>query len=133
MRKISPKKYAVSLYESTVGLSESEISTRLSSFVKLLAEHKKLSQADKIIKAYRHYANEQEGVVEVTATTIAPLEGTAKKMIVSNLEKILSQKIVLHEIIDKKILGGIILQYDDVVLDGSAVDKLEQLKDKLNN
>jgi len=131
MRKISPKKYAISLYESLQGIEKREIPEVIKSFVALLARNKDLKKADKIVKAFRDYINEQERILEVLAISAEPLDSQFKEEIIDYLESSLNKEIELKEQTDKNLVGGVILKYGDVVVDGSVKKRIELLADSL--
>ncbi len=131
MHKITPHQYAVGLYESITGQSESAIPGILKRFVALLDEHKQLSQADKIIAAFHQYMNEQEGIVDVTATTTTPLDQSQQQEITESLAALLEKQIVLHNVVNPSIMGGMVIKYGDTVADGSIRTKLQSLGEHL--
>lgn len=130
MRKISVKKYAISLYE-IVKEGKVGISQTIDNFVKLLIKNNDLSRVDKIIEAFDEYAKEQEGMIEVEAKTARVLDKKDRESIVENLEKTLNKKVSLKEEQDKELIGGIVLKYKDTVVDGSIKKKLESLNNQL--
>lgn len=131
MRKITPRQYAISLYESVATAEQSALSGILKRFVALLAEHQQLSQADKIIKAFRRYLHEQEGIVAVTTTTATPLDHAHAEEITAALKQALHKEIELETVVDPAIMGGIVVRYGDHVADGSIRSRLEALGEHL--
>lgn len=127
MRKVNAKKYAVSLYEATQGASQSEVSKMVKSFVNILVQHKRLSQADKVIKAFSKYADEKQNIIEVTVTTAEKMSSQRSQKLTKELELHLDKKVVLAEAIDDSLLGGITLRYGDTVADGSVKQQLSLL------
>jgi F-type H+-transporting ATPase subunit delta len=131
MTKITPRQYAVSLYESIAGKKPAEVSPLVQSFVALLQEHRVLSQADKIVTAFRQYAYEQEGIVAVTATTAQEMDHVTTASIIKSLENVLGKKVVLRSAVDSEQMGGLKVRFGDVVVDGSIRTRLAALKDHL--
>lgn len=131
MRKVSPKKYAISLYESLQVIEKEKIPEVIKSFVALLARNKDLKKADKIIKAFRDYLNEQERILEVSAISAWPLDSQFREEIIKHLTNFLNKEIELKEQTDKSLIGGVVLKYGDVVVDGSVKKRIELLADSL--
>ncbi|MFA6098229.1 MAG: ATP synthase F1 subunit delta [Patescibacteria group bacterium] len=131
MSKISPKKYAVSLYEAIKAVPKEKTGAMLGNFIKLLAKNNDLSQADKIIRAYNEYANLSENVLELSIISVEKIDENLKNNIVSHLGKTFNKKIELHEKIDKSLIGGAVLKYGDTVVDGSIKKRLATLKQTL--
>jgi F-type H+-transporting ATPase subunit delta len=131
MRKISAKKYAISLYEATLGVKEPGLPVMMDNFVKLLIKNNAFSQAPKIMVAFDEYAKEKEGILDVEARSAKPLAQTEKEKVIHHLQTALNKKIHLKEIVDHKLIGGIVLHYQDTVIDGSIKKRLEVLKENL--
>lgn len=131
MRKISAKKYAISLYEATLGVKEPELPGMMDNFVKLLIKNNAFSQAPKIMAAFDEYAKGREGILDVEARSAKPLNQTEKERVIHHLQTALNKKIHLKEIVDHKLIGGIVLHYQDTVIDGSIKRRLQVLKDNL--
>jgi F-type H+-transporting ATPase subunit delta len=131
MRNISPRKYAISLYESLCDIQKNEISAVIKSFVSLLVRNKDISKADKIVKAFRKFYCEKENILEVSVTTAGLLDDDIKAMVIKQLNGSLNKEIELQATTDKSTIGGIILKYDDTVVDGSVKRRIELLADSL--
>ena len=95
MRKITPKKYAISLYEVTQNASRDAIGESVKNFIKLLVQHKRLSQAEKVIKAFSKYADEQENILEVSVTTVDKMADKQRRSLIKELEKHFSRNVIL--------------------------------------
>ena len=133
--KIKPKQYAVALYETLLGLSDKEANVVIGKFVALLQQRNILRLAPQIIKQFKKYADDKEGVVDLkiktshksTEKTISEI----KKVLPDLIEKDIKKVNVVEEI-DEKLLGGFILECDDFVFDSSLKNKLKVLKNNLN-
>lgn len=131
MRKITPKKYAISLYEASKDASKPALKGLVKNFITILARSKQLSQADKIIKAFRHYAHQEENIIDVMITSTESVNDAVRQDIIKKLEKSLGKKVVLHESVDPSLVGGMVVQYGDTVIDGSVINRLDQLSQSL--
>ena len=127
MRKITPKKYAQSLYESLQDKDKSEISNVIKSFIQVLVRNKDISKAEKIINAFHDYMNEQEGIQSVSVYSVEPLDKNTRHEIETGLKAALKKEIELEEYIDKELIGGVMLKYGDVVADGSVKKQIDSL------
>lgn len=127
MRKTTPKKYAISLYESLKDAEKDKITGILKSFIFLLVKNKQLAKADKIIEAFKRYANEQEGLLELSLFSAEKLDACLKDQIIEYLEQSLNKKIEAKDYTDKNLIGGIVLKYGDKVIDGSVKRRIELL------
>jgi len=107
------------------------ISADTRNFIKLLVEKGRFNLFEKIAESYRKYFDSDRGVEEVTAVVPFALSGDAEARLVSALEKRLGKKISLSTRIDPDILGGIIVQTQSQVIDGSFRGKLKGLRQSL--
>jgi F-type H+-transporting ATPase subunit delta len=130
MRKISAKKYAISLYESLEEAPEKEVHELIKDFIKLLIRKNQINLIGKILLEFEKHWNEKEGIKKVEVTTSQPL--LHKKIITDELKKYLQKTIELEEKVDKEIIGGLIIKYDDILIDGSVKKRLAILRQKLS-
>ena len=152
--KIKEGKYAQTLYELTNGKNNSDINAVVSNFIKVLAKNGQIKLASKIIQKFNEIWNAGEGIVEAQVISTHKLESAQLHKIESYLkEKYLpatlrlpemqslqagvamqagdTKKVIIHNVIDKNIKGGIIIKVKDEVLDGSISAQLANLKKKL--
>ena len=131
MRKIAPKKYAISLYQALKDVEQSATAGVSKSFIELLASHRVLAQSDKIIKAFEKYLYEQENIKPVEVRTARSLTEHERNEILSHLKNTLNKEIIIKESVDKGLIGGIVVKYDDTVIDVSIKIRLKLLADSL--
>lgn len=126
--KITPKQYALSLYESTQNADKNEISKRIGNFVDILKKNNDLSQADKIIQCYyQHYRK----IKNITKIEIKSSEKLGTNIISKILQKF-NKQVEIEEKIDPALIGGVVIKINDnTLIDGSIKRKLEDLKEKL--
>lgn len=132
MQKISPKKYAVILYRLLSDVPERDIPGALKSFVTMVARHKNLSKADRIIRAYQRYADQQAGITEVMVTTASALDHRDAATIADGLKKVFGDQVRISQVTDATLIGGIKLAYGDTIVDGSVRQRLHALATTLS-
>jgi len=133
MRSITPKKYAISLYEALRHADKAHLPALLKSFITLLVKNQDMHKADKIIKAFAAYSDVQEKRVEVSVHSAHPLSQAARQSVIDQLEKSLDRDITMHEEVDPSLIGGLVLEYNDVVVDGSIKKRIELLAENLRS
>ena len=85
------------------------------------------------IKAlYSEYLSEEKNQLDVQIETAFELDESQQSRIVEALEKKLSKKINLKQHINEKLIAGAIIKADDLVIDGTVVEKLRKLKSQMN-
>lgn len=130
--KITAKQYAQCLYELVSTESDGKVKEILPRFVALLQKHQALNLAPAIILIFREIWNREHGEVVAELTSARELKNEAKETVINYLKnKSGATDVVLDEKIDKNILGGFILKYDNKIIDGSLRSSLEELKNSL--
>jgi F-type H+-transporting ATPase subunit delta len=130
--KINPKKYALALYES-VALEEGAIENLLKNFVKILVKNNDLSKAKKIEIEFNKIWNKKKGIVDANIISAKKTDQETLEIIENYIKKISgSPNVNMQEEIDKDMIGGIIIKYEDKILDGSLRTSLKTLKEKLS-
>lgn len=131
MKKVSVNQYAEAIYQSTKDLAGHELSEALKNFVLILAKNNSLKFSDKIIAKFQQVYNQHEGIEEVEVTSQRKLDDTTYHEISSWLKHNLKKEIQLSKKVDEALGGGVIIRYQDVILDDSLSTKLANLKNSL--
>ncbi len=115
---------ATALLEDRVGLQGVNLA-------KLLIGANRLDDVDAIIEEYVRLADDAVGRVRATATTAIPLSGADAANLVASLSNKLGREVRLHTSVDPAIIGGLVLQTGDRVIDASVATRLQQLRRQL--
>ena len=86
---------------------------------------------DNIADQFERFQDLAEGKVHVYLTSARPVEDEIRKRIETIAEKDHGKTAVLHETVDPKLIGGMILRVGDLMVDGSIRRKLEVLRKNL--
>ena len=90
---------------------------------------------DAIPEACREYTDLQdrlEGRQRVEVTTAVQLETAEVERIASFVADLIGREVVVTARVDEEILGGLVIQIGDRLLDGSARARLDGLRERLN-
>ena len=96
-------------------------------FLALLAENKRLSLLGDIAELYESLRAEAEQVLAADVTTAMPLSAMQQKAISAALKKRTGRDVTLNIEVDESLLGGAIIRAGDLIVDGSALGKLNRL------
>ena len=130
--KATSAQYAKTLYELTVDKKHQEIDEVISNFIKELNKNGQLRMADGIIKKFHEIHNAENGIVEAEVITKEKINESLENKIKHFVkEKYSAKEVVIHNKIDEKVKGGIIIRVGDEVMDGSVERKLKDLKIEL--
>jgi len=113
------------------GLAGSGIDAELRNFLVVLAENGRLAYLPEIAQLFERMRAEQEHVLDVTLRSAVELSGEQRERFIAALRRRFEREIRLHTEIDPSLLGGAVLQADDLVIDGSVRGNLSQLAAQL--
>ncbi len=102
-------------------------------FVKLLVQNDRITLVDQIRELFEQYRIEHEGYVDVSVITAYPLSEEDQASLVAALEKNLGKKVRLTSREDRDLIGGVVIQAGDKVIDGSVRGQLERLAKRLKS
>jgi F-type H+-transporting ATPase subunit delta len=100
--------------------------------LKVLAENNRLQLLGDIAVIYEELRAEAEQVITADVTTSQKLTAEQIKNISAALKKRLGRDVTLNTSIDKSLLGGAIIRAGDLIIDGSALGKLNRLANAIN-
>jgi F-type H+-transporting ATPase subunit delta len=125
--RYSPKQYAQALYDSLKDVKEGEIDLIFKNFYSILLRNNDLKLINKIIEKIKEIDKEERGVVEVEVTGAKEID----KDLVSKLCNLIGKKAEIQKKVDPGLIGGLKIQINDLLIDGSIKAKLNKLKQSL--
>lgn len=102
------------------------------SLVKLLCEKKRFGMFDFVCRDYETLYNEASKILPAKVRTATPLSKEEEKKLKQALEKRSGNKVKLDLEIDEKILGGMIIELDGKIIDGSLKTRLNRIKEVID-
>ena len=105
--------------------------TILTSFLNLLLEKKRADILPDVAHEMQAMVDEQQNISHGSVVSAIELDDTLKEKIQQTLEKITGNKVILEASVDPSIIGGVIAQVGDLVLDGSIKTQLYGLKESI--
>ncbi len=154
--KISPKQYARSLVEAAGGAasfadlrfadsfgkarvasatkaeSEKEVRVLLDRFFEILEKNSDLKKLPKIISEIEKINDAKSGVKKAKLITAVELSDRTKKEVAQKLENVFKKKIELSAKVVPEILGGMVIEAGNEILDASARAMINKLKQVLS-
>jgi F0F1-type ATP synthase delta subunit len=123
--KITPKQYAISLYEATENLSENKAKEIIKNFVEVLKQNNDLGIGGKIIKEYYKHYQKQKNISKIKIKSREKISPE----IMNGIMKKFENQVEIEEEIDSGIIGGIALEINEnLLIDGSINKKLENIR-----
>lgn len=96
-------------------------------FVRLLAENKRFAALPEIAALFEEMKAAREGVLEAHITTAFSLTPEQLAGLVARLEAKFGQKVTADQTVDPALIGGVVIQVGDEVMDASVRGKLNDL------
>ena len=82
---------------------------------------------------FRDKYNEYANVAEITVTTAIPLSDAQRDKLTAKWSSLYKKKVIVNEVVDGSILGGMIVRYGNTLLDGSVKSRLEGIKESIKS
>ena len=102
-------------------------------FLKILTEKGYIRHFTGCCNAFKRQYNQDNGILEVTAVTAAPLSDELRRKLSDKLSTISGKTIDLTCRVDPSTLGGVRLDWDGKQLDGTVRRRLDDIRDILRN
>lgn len=105
----------------------------LTNFLRVLARHERLELLPLIFTQIKTLRDTDAGKKAVTVRSAFELTDQTLANIKKCLNEALGFSPVIETSIDQSVIGGLVIQVDDTVYDGSLRTRLKQLRGRLNN
>ena len=102
------------------------------SFLQLLTEKGHARSFSESVSEYKKLLDESERISIAKVTSAFALSETEKNNIKAKLEKVSGNRVNLECTVDEKLLGGIVVEMDGKVMDGSLRHRLSEVKDVMS-
>jgi F-type H+-transporting ATPase subunit delta len=121
--QVSPEQLA----QLVIDIAGARLDQHGRNFVKTLAENQRLAYLPEIAARFDELKDAQEGIVDVSVTSAAPLDEKQKLSLAEALARRLERQVRLHCETDASLIGGAVLRAGDLVIDGSLRTRLERM------
>lgn len=115
--------------QTFINIFKGKIDEGLLSFLLILIEKDRILFLREKLKEMEKVDLERKNTFKGIVKTTIPLKDEEFKSLVSKLEAKYKKHIILEQIIDKSILGGIYVRVNNDVIDGTVKLKLEELQE----
>ncbi|PRX35760.1 ATP synthase F1 subcomplex delta subunit [Orenia metallireducens] len=117
--------------ETLTKVFEKNLSNYLMNFIKILVDKGRVDYLQAIYQQFKKLVDIQEGRLEVQV--ISPIELSAKYQdkLKLKLEDTTKKEVALKLKVQPELLGGLVLKIGDKIIDGSLLNHLKKLENKL--
>lgn len=110
---------------------EGKIDDKLYNFLDLLVDKNRMFLLENIRIAFNKKIAEKQNILNVEAQTVIALDDDMRAKLSEKLSKITGKNINIINVIDKSIIGGVILRFDGNIIDGSVQTQLKRIQKQL--
>ncbi len=111
---------------------ENNISEYALSFISILCEKGRAGIFTQCADEFQKLYAESKKVSIARVKTTVPLDENQKEQLKAKLEKQSGHSVVLECSIDKTLLGGVLIEIDGILLDGTLKHRLQELKEVMD-
>ncbi len=105
-----------------------DLPREVQNFLALLARRGRLDLIPAILTEFRQLVQEARGVETAVVTTAVPIDQRQMSLIASRLTRRVGKTVQVEPRVDPSIIGGVVAQIGDDVIDGSVRGRLERLR-----
>ncbi|WP_035769380.1 ATP synthase F1 subunit delta [Butyrivibrio sp. NC2002] len=124
-----PKKERLKLVDEAF---DGQLQPYLLNFIKILVERGLLRQFSACSRRFRESYNKDHGIAEAIVTSAITLNDSQIDALKHKLESITGKKILLSQKIDASVLGGIRVDIEGKLFDGTVQGRLDELRKKVD-
>ena len=103
------------------------------SFLLLMCEKGRIAHFPEAVKEYEKLLLASERILDATVTSAVALTDEEKQRLQAALEKQSGGKVNIAYALDRELLGGLIVEIDGKILDGSVRDRLQRVKEVISD
>jgi F-type H+-transporting ATPase subunit delta len=128
----NPRLSTEQVAELFISLSDDTDPT-LGSFIRTLAENRRLALLPEISRLFDLAKSQEEGVKEAVVYSAFPIDDSQVVSLLKELETRFATRLTARVVIDPSLIGGVRVAVGDLVLDASVRGKLDSMAVALNN
>ena len=108
-----------------------QLSLLSSHFLSLLLERDRLGHLGGIANRFRRLLNDAKGRVEAKVVSASALDSTMVENLSARLRGLSGKEVILQQEVDPTLLGGLMVELEGKVYDGSIRTQLEKMKQRI--
>jgi len=131
--KPTASQYAYALLELSQASAASEQGSVAQRFLAFLTRQREVKKLPAILRNLQRLTDEAEGVKRVRMTTSEELDKKSLEVLTKKIQQMLkSEQVILSQQVDPQVLGGVALQTDTELFDGTVRKRLNELRKVLS-
>ena len=122
-----PRVSAAQLVDLIADVAGDRLDASARNFMATLAQNRRLGLLPYIAKMYEALRADVEGVADVDVVSALPLDAAQQQRLTAALKTRLKRDVRLHCSVDAQLVGGAVVRWGDLVIDGSVKERLGRL------
>lgn len=100
-------------------------------YLQSLVTHRRQMLIPEIAREYMDLVDEREGRIHARVTVAREADAETQDMIAQQLSRMFAKTVIPHFSVDSALLGGVVINVGDTVLDGSVRKRLSSLRRRM--
>lgn len=123
----NPSVPAARVVELVLSVGGERLGAQGENFVRILAENKRFAVLPEIARLFEAMRAEQEGVLEAKVRTAFELSAAQMQALTERLAARFGRKVSAEQSVEPELIGGVVIEIGDEVLDASVRGRLQDL------
>lgn len=110
---------------------KAKLSKSVTALLGVLVQNKRLNVLQAIVFETQEHLAKLSGTVPVSVATARKLTATDEKKIQTQVKAVLGKDVIMQSYVDESLIGGLVIQVESTLIDGSIKTKLDKLERQL--
>ena len=103
------------------------IDKKIKDFLKIVIEKKRFNEFNSIVFSFKTELDKINNIKHVEIISAINLDDNTKQTILAKIENKIQKQVIANWAVDNSIIGGLVIKFDDNIIDSSLKQKLEKL------
>lgn len=112
-------------------LFSEELHENVLHFIYILIEKRREYHLESIISSFKKLVDKEEKILNVEVTSAVKMQQSSLNKLKKRLKELLDKNIRINNIVNEKLIGGLVLKVEDYIIDGSLTFELKKLEQKI--
>jgi len=107
------------------------VGSKVLNLIRLMLRRGRIQELPRLAAEFQRLDDERQGVARASVTSTLPLEPDEVRALQERLATSTDRRVELDLKVDPNLLGGLVVQLGDLLVDGSVRSRLERLRNRL--
>lgn len=111
---------------------DKEVNCNIKNFLKVLIDKDRIAFLEDIEMSYKELLNKKNNIIAGVAISAIPMNETDIKELEIKLSSKYNKNVTIENVVDKTILGGVLVRIGNEQIDGTVKTRLDKMKEHLS-